>query len=109
MLTPGRNAVNSPVRLSVNFQDEDRVDQDPSTVTLKILSPEGVPTSYVYGVDAAVIKTSVGDYYADVTPNTSGRWRYRWETTGTNKTIAIESDFVVQRSSFYEDLEDAYR
>lgn len=109
MLTPGRNNVNAPVRLSVNFQDENRTDTDPNTVTLKIVSPYGVPSSYVYGVDAAVIKSSVGDYYADVTPDSSGRWHYRWETTGTDKTTAIEGSFVVTRSPFFDDTEDAYR
>ena len=109
MLTPGRHAVNSPVRLSVNFQDENRVDQDPSTVILKVLDPNGSSTSYTYGTDAALIKTSVGDYYRDVTPDMSGRWRWRWETTGTDQTIAIEGDFIVQRSPFYEDTGDAYR
>ncbi len=109
MLTPGRNYVNTKVRVAVNFQDEDRVDTDPSTVTFKLHSPVGVTTSYVYGTDAALIKANVGDYYIDVTPNQSGRWVYRWESTGTDTAIAIEGSFVVQRSPFYEDVEDAYR
>ena len=109
MLTPGRQYVNTKVRVAINFQDENRTDTDPSTVTFKLFSPVGATTSYVYGTDAALIKAKTGDYYIDVTPDQSGRWYYRWESTGTNSTIAIEGSFVVQRSPFYEDTEDAYR
>lgn len=108
MLTPGRKAVNSPVRIAANFQDDTRVDIDPDTVTVKIYSPQGTITSYVYGTDAEVIKASTGDYYIDYTPNESGQWFYRWETTGTNEAIAVEGYFRVQYSPFYEGVVDAY-
>lgn len=110
MLTPGRHYVNTKVRVAVNFQDEDRVDTDPDTVVFKVRSPTGITTSYTYNTDAALLKSSVGDYYIDVTPDQSGRWYYRWESTGTDKAIAIEGSFVVQASPFFDDLElDAYR
>lgn len=109
MLTPGRHYVNTTVRVAVNFQDEDRVDVDPTTITFKVVGPTGETSSYVYLTDAELKKSSVGDYYIDVVPDQSGRWHYRWESTGTETAIAIEGSFVVQRSPFYEDNEDAYR
>ena len=109
MLTPGRKAVNSPVRIAANFQDDMRTDIDPDTVTFKIMSPSGTIASYAYGTDAELVKASTGDYYIDYTPNASGRWSYRWESTGSNEAIAIEGSFVVQFSQFYEGAVDAYR
>jgi len=109
MLTPGRKTVNAPVRIAANFQDEERIDIDPDTVKLRILSPSGVETTYVYGTDDALVKASTGDYYVDFKPAQSGRWSFRWETTGTNKETAPEGEFVVQRSPFYDGVQDAYR
>lgn len=109
MLTPGRKTVNSPVRVAANFQDEDRVDIDPDTVTVKFYSPSGTISTYVYLTDAALIKASTGDYYIDFTPNESGRWYYRWSSTGTNKAIAFEKSFLVDPSPFEEGVSDAYR
>lgn len=109
MLTPGRKYVNGLVRIAANFQDEDRVDVDPTTVTFKICNPFGTVTSYVYGTDAEVVKVNTGDYYVEYSPDVSGRWWYRWETTGSGTTTAIEGAFVVQQSPFYESNSDAYR
>lgn len=109
MLTPGRKAVNSPVRIAANFQDEDRADIDPTTVSVKFMSPGGETTTYVYGTDAELVKINTGDYYIEYTPDASGRWYYRWITTGTNKAIAFEGSFVVSYSPFEEGVADAYR
>lgn len=109
MLTPFRKYVNSPVRVAANFQTDDGADVDPATVTLRVMSPENVETSYVYGVDSEVVKANVGDYYADITPDASGRWAYRWQATGSGTTIAFEGWFRVMWSPFYESVTDAYR
>jgi hypothetical protein len=109
MLTPGRKAVNSPVRIAANFQDEDRTDIDPTTVSVKLMSPAGEVSTYVYNTDAALVRINTGDFYIDFTPNASGRWHYRWITTGTNKAIAFEGSFVVEYSHFEEGIMDAYR
>lgn len=110
MLTPGRNAVNTTVRLAVNFQDDNATDVDPATVTLKVMSPGGTLTSYLYGTDDEVVRIDTGDYYVDYVPAESGRWHYRWSSTGSATSIAIEGTFVVQASPFFDDpLTDAYR
>lgn len=110
MLTPGRHAVNTTVRLAVNFQDDDGTDVDPTTVTFKAYSPSGTTTTYVYATDAALVRSNTGDYYVDFVPDESGRWYYRWSSTGTGTAIAIEGTFIVQASVFFDDAStDAYR
>lgn len=110
MLIPGRIYQFSTVRIPVNFQDADAADVDPDTITFKLYSPEADITTYVYGTNAQINRTSTGDYFVDVTPSLPGRWHFRWESTGTNKTTAIEGTFVVQVSRFFEPASsDAYR
>lgn len=110
MLTPGRHYVNTTIRLAVNFQDDDGTDIDPSTVTFKSYSPSGVTASLVYLTDAEVVRLNTGDYAVDFVPDESGRWFYRWSSTGAGTSIAIEGNFLVHPSVFYDDpASDAYR
>jgi hypothetical protein len=110
MLIPGRIYQYSTVRIPVNFQDATGADVDPTTITFKLSSPDATLTTYTYSTDAQLLRTSTGDYYVDVTPSLPGRWHFRWESTGTNLTSAVEGSFVVQVSRFYEPASsDAYR
>jgi len=52
---------------------------DPDTVQCMIKTPAGTTTTYIHGVDAAVVKDGPGNYHIDVPITTSGRWHYRWE------------------------------
>jgi hypothetical protein len=70
---------------------------DPDTVILKVQDPDEIETSYTYGVDAEVIKDSVGVYHLDVLANKSGTWFYRYESPGQ---AANESWFYVYKSEF---------
>ena len=103
-LTPGKYYVNTSMRLTMAFEDEDGNDVDPSTVTFKTCSPSGVEASYVYTTDDELLRASEGHYTVDIAPDEAGRWFFRWETTGTGTTIAIEGDFLVQDSPFYQDI-----
>lgn len=107
-MTPGKNYVNSPLRLTINLQNAEGTDTDPTTLTLKLRSPTNVESSYVYLTDDEIQRTDAGDYTADITPDEAGRWHYRWETTGTGTTIADEGDFLVQYSRFYDDWDTDY-
>lgn len=100
MLAPGKNYPGSAVRVAINLEDETDTDTDPATIKFTYRSPLGVETTYTYGTDAALVKDSTGDYHVDVVPDIGGRWRYRWLTSGTNKTIALEGSFLVQTSRF---------
>lgn len=100
MLYPGKIWPGTTLRLTVSFTDEDGDAVDPATVTFSTATPSGRVTSYVYGTDAEVGKSAVGSYYADIVPDQSGRWQFRWLTTGTGTALATEGDFVVQASPF---------
>lgn len=100
MLAPGKYYAGSPVRVGAHFEDDTGTDVDPSTVTFVWRSPDGTETTYVYGTNANVVRSSAGDFYAEVTPTEGGRWRYAWSTTGTNKTIRFWGTVVVQDDPF---------
>lgn len=99
MLSPGKHYVNSPIRLTVNLGDAAGNDIDPTTVVFKTIDPAGGEESYTYGTDSELTRINTGDYAADITPDSAGRWLFRWETTGG--AIALEGDFLVQDSVFY--------
>ena len=99
MLAPGKHYVNAPITLAVHLEDEAGNDYDPTTVTLKTLDPFGAMLSYVYGTDNEIGRVDSGNYTGDITPDSAGRWRYRWETTGG--VVVEEGDFLVQDSGFY--------
>jgi len=100
MLAPGKLYVNTALRITVNFQDSSGSDVDPDTVSFLTRSPCGTETTYAYGTDSNVGRSSAGDYYADIQPDVVGRWYYRWATTGTGTTTALEGSFIIQWSPF---------
>lgn len=109
-LKPGRYYPGSPIRLTVSFTDEDGDYIDPTTVAISTQDPYGNTTTYTYGTDTEVGKTSTGRYFADITPDQGGRWHIRWVTTGVTTAFATEDSFLVQRSPFIDGREpDAYR
>lgn len=104
MLTPGKIYVNTNVRLTISFRDQDGDLVDPDTVTFKTCDPCGNKVEYVYNTDDEVTRLDTGRYAADIVPDTSGRYRFAWATTGTGTTFATESDFLVQESPWSADI-----
>jgi hypothetical protein len=87
-------------RFSVTFTDAVGTATDPTTITYRLLHPDGTTeTTYNYGTDAALIRDGVGAYHADVLLTTVGYWAWRWEGTGAvqaaveGRILAIESPF----------------
>lgn len=103
-LAPGRIWPGTPVRLTNSYTDASGNAVDPTTVTIKVMSPSGVESSYVYGTDDEMGRSAAGIYYADITTDRGGRWFYRWITSGSGTTIANEGDFIVQMSPFVDGL-----
>lgn len=108
MQSPGKIYPGTSLRRTINFEDASCDPVDPDTVTFKVYPPNGQISTYVYGTDAEVQRSAAGAYYADFIPDTSGRWHFRWETTGTGTTVTKEGSFVVQYSPFVEGQERAY-
>ena len=107
-LRPGKYYVNTTLRITIDFIDDDGDDVDPTTVTFKTRSPAAVEATYVYGTDDEMQRLSAGHYSADIVPDESGRWQYRWESTGTGKAITKEGTFSIQASTFYDDADIGY-
>lgn len=73
---------------------------DPTAVFVVIETPAGVKTIYQYGVDAALIKSSVGSYYIDVDLSQRGVWHYRFYSTGTGQAAGDDKTLVASASRF---------
>lgn len=87
------------IRLTVTITNANTgvaVDPDNLTLTVRNRDTEA-STAYVYGVDALIIRSATGVYYADVTPNDDGNYAYRWSCTGTIED-AVEDTFVIHKS-----------
>ena len=104
-LRPGKYYVNTTMRIEAIFTDDSGAYVDPTTVTFTTMSPARAETAYVYGTDSEMQRLSAGRYAADIVPDESGRWHYKWTTTGTGKAIVMEDDFLIQYSVF-EDEDD---
>lgn len=101
-LTPGRHPVGDTLTLAVQFTDADYTDIDPTTVTLKVFTPDGsLKWTYVYNTDDELEKDSTGDYHAEITPDEPGRWTYHWIATGTHLSTKVQGRFVVQDTPDY--------
>lgn len=64
---------------------------DPTTVVFKILSPDGVTTTYTFGPDANVTNPAVGTFVCALDPQLPvGTYRYRCD--GTGAVVASSED-----------------
>jgi hypothetical protein len=89
------------VNLPVEFKSGDPlVATDPTTVTFKIMTPDGKTTTYVYGTDSELEKDSTGNYHVIWTANQEGLHTYRFEGS-TPCEVAIEGEFIVPKTVFY--------
>lgn len=57
------------VRTTATFTNLGGTATDPTTVTATVTNPAGSATAYVYGTDAALVKSATGVYYVDVDAN----------------------------------------
>ncbi len=85
------------VRLSCTFL-VDEVATDPTEVTLRVKDPDGTLVTYTLA-GGTVTRDAEGVYHKDVALSGPGRWRYRWEGTGTAPG-AEESACNVERGAF---------
>lgn len=80
------------VRAKNSYTNPDTgVATDPTTVKVEVRSPDGVITTYNYGVDAALTKVVVGTYQLLITLAQVGTYKWRW-TAGTASGPAVDND-----------------
>lgn len=87
------------VRCSASFTTSAGAAVDPTVITFKFKTPGGTTTTYTYGVDAELVKDSVGNYHVDVSATASGTWFYRFEGTG-DAQAADEASILIEKSEF---------
>ncbi len=79
--------VGGQVRISVTFTVSGTA-TDPTAVTALVKTPADVTTTYVYGVDAEIVKTATGSYYIDQNLSESGTWAVAM--VGTGAVVAVD-------------------
>ena len=85
------------VTVQGTFRSSAQALQDPTVVKLTTVEPDGTETTYVYGTDALVTKTSTGIYAANLdTSSKRGLWLYTWWSTGTGQADSGERSFYVE-------------
>ncbi len=84
-------------RISIAITDPAGGAVDPAALRLRVRSPAAVATLYTYGVDALVIKDSVGVYRADIVLATGGVWAWRWEAD--TPSGVVEDQVTVKKSA----------
>jgi len=87
------------VRVSGAFTNAVGAAADPTAVLFKYMDPEGTVIPLTYGVDAALVRDSLGNFHVDINASQSGTWKWRFYATGTGQT-AEEGSFTVSESDF---------
>lgn len=100
-MTARTHDIGDQVRISGVFTNAAGTATDPTTVTLKLLRPDGTVTTLVYLTDVELVRDSAGNYHADVIPvaGENGIWWFRWAATGAVQA-ADEQAFFVRPSRF---------
>lgn len=86
--------IGQAIRITAAFLNASGAAADPSTVSIKygprLVSPPPDPTAttLVFGVDAALIKDSTGNYHADIAPAVAADYVYQAIGTGTVAAVA---------------------
>lgn len=91
--------VGDVVRVQGVFKNAAGTTVDPGTITFKYQAPDGTITTYVYGTDPEVYKSSTGTYYCDILTSDEGRYSCRWAGSVSN-AAAGERYFIVKESVF---------
>lgn|GEM_PF-1105941 len=84
-------------KITVAIVNSAAVAADPSALRLKVKSPSGTLTTYVFGVAVELVKDSVGNYHANIVMSEAGAWAYRWEADAPNAG-ASEGRITVKKS-----------
>lgn len=69
------------------------VKSDPTSILLRIKNPSNIQTIY------APLKSSIGEYYYDLSLLESGNWYYKWEASGDASGVD-EGSIYVEKSKF---------
>lgn len=78
----------SIIRARVTYTDPDSgAVVDPLAVSVVVRAPDGTLTTYIYGTDAELVKSSVGVYYVLITLAQVGTYKWKWTGTATEQAV----------------------
>ena len=83
--------------LTASFTSDGTTPADPTAVYFELREPDGVVTSYEYGVDAELVRDAVGEYHVTWTFAKPGRHAVFWRGTGT-AAAAMQEEYWVRWS-----------
>lgn len=89
--------IGAVAKIAATIKNDAGVLADPSAFRLRVKSPSGVLTNYVFGSAGEVIKDAVGTYHALIPLTEAGRYTYRWEADAPNAG-AFEGVITVKKS-----------
>jgi hypothetical protein len=82
-------------------EEEDGPLVDPGTIEVLIKrTGDTGETTYVYGVDSSLTRTSTGLYVMTFVPSVKGRYRYIWRTVSESRVTSIPGTFAVDALPF---------
>lgn len=82
------------LRVTGTFTNSAGTVQDPTVVKFAFKNPAGSVTTYTYGTDAELVKSSTGIYYVDVNCSSAGTYFVRWYSTGTGQASEEDMFYV---------------
>lgn len=85
-------------RITGTFRNDSEAVADPSTLTFTFRAPDGTETTYTYGIDSELVKSSTGVYIVDLELSAAGRWAWKWQATGTAAGVDVGAITVTSAS-----------
>ena len=86
---------NNLVQMTVAITTPSGTAVDPTAITLRIQTPDGVVTD----VSGTVVHASTGNYYANYLPIQVGLHQYEWTGTGAAQVVA-QGQFLINQATF---------
>ena len=98
---PNYYDIGDVIRVSSTFTDTGGLKADPGGVKVVFTDPDGTdtvvgPRTGTSTLNASINRSTVGVYFYDITPTSSGPHWYRFSSTG-NITSAAEANFHIRR------------
>jgi hypothetical protein len=89
--------IGDQVRITTTFTNLAGAVADPTVITCVVKSPLGTSTTYTYGTDAELTRTSTGIYNLDLSIVDAGTYKYKFAGIGALVT-ADQGRVEVRRS-----------
>jgi hypothetical protein len=83
------------VDLEAEYFDKNGAHSDPDQLSLEVVDPSDVKTTYVFGADGNFIRDSLGTFHRDITAATKGRWTWAFIGVTGTRTVVTDGVFFV--------------